>query len=112
MRKSTLFIFAAFCRLASADDIDKKPHELNQWNSLQARYKIHSGSTAYSEPPTKTDSVFTAAFRDEAARQLFEQIGPDVKPVCSDAAGDRVRLRKAPVPHLNHGVVRSALNLF
>jgi hypothetical protein len=94
MRKLTLLIFVGLCQLASADADDKKPHELNQWNPLQARYKIHSGGTAYSELPTKADSVFTAAFRDEAARQLFEQIGPDVKPTCSDAKGDRVRQKK------------------
>ena len=90
----TLVVFAAVCRLASAGESEKKPHELNQWNQLEARYKIHSGNTAYSELPTKDDSAFTVAFRDEAAKQVFEQIGPDVKPVCSDAQGYRVREKK------------------
>ena len=94
MRKLTLLLLISLGPLASADEGAKKPHEPNQWNQLEARYKIHSGGTAYSELPTKTDSAFTIAFRDEAARQLFEQIGPDVKPVCSDAEGYRVRQRK------------------
>jgi hypothetical protein len=94
MRKLTLLIFVGLCQLASAGESDKKPHELNAWNPLQARYKIHSGGTAYSELPTKADGVFTVAFRDEAARQLFEQIGPDVKPVCDDAKGYRERRKK------------------
>jgi hypothetical protein len=94
MRKLTLLTLVAICQLAGAGENDKKSHELNQWNPLQANYKIHSGGTAYSEPPTKEDSALTVAFRDEAAKQVFEQIGPDIKPVCSDAKGERVREKK------------------
>lgn len=94
MRKLILLILVGLCQAASAGESANKPHELNQWNTLQARYKIHSGGTAYSELPTQADSAFTVAFRDEAARQVFEQIGPDVKPVCSDKEGYRVREKK------------------
>ena len=94
MRKLTLVIFVGLCRLADAGTSENKPHELNEWNPLQATYKIHSGGTAYSEPPTKNDSAVTIAFRDEAARQVFEQIGPDVKSECNDAQSYRVREKK------------------
>jgi hypothetical protein len=94
MRKLTLLVLAGFCQLVNAGESEKKPHELNEWNTLQANYKIHSGGTAYSELPTKDDSAFTVAFKDEAARQVFEQIGPDVKPVCDDAKGYRERRKK------------------
>ena len=94
MCKLTLLVLAGFCQLANAGESEKKPHELNEWNPLQANYKIHSGGTAYSELPTKDDSAFTVAFRDEAARQVFEQIGPDVKAACDDAQGYRVREKK------------------
>lgn len=93
MRKLTLVISTAFCQLASAGPSEKNAHELNQWNRLQAEYKIHSGSTAYSELPTKADSAFTIAFKGEAAKQLFDQIGPDVKNICGDK-GDRRREKK------------------
>lgn len=93
MRKLMLLLLVGLYQLANAEG-DKKPHELNEWNPLQANYKIHSGGTAYSELPTKDDSAFTVAFRDEAARQVFEQIGPDVKPVCNDEPGYRVREKK------------------
>jgi hypothetical protein len=73
---------------------ENKPHALNQWNPLQAEYKIHSRGTAYSELPTKSDSALSVAFTDEAARQVFKQIGPDVKAVCDDAKGYRVREKK------------------
>lgn len=94
MRKLTLLIFAGLCQLVNAGEDGKKTHELNQWNPLQANYKIHSGGTAYSELPTKADSAFSAAFKDEAAQLVFEQIGPDVKPVCNDEKGYRVREKK------------------
>lgn len=89
-----LLVLASLCRLASADESGKQPHELNQWHPLQANYKIHSGGIAYSELPTKDDSAFTVAFRDEAARQVFDQIGPDVKSECHEAEGYRVREKK------------------
>lgn len=94
MRKFTCLVFFGLCQLASAGESEKKPHVLNQWNEVQASYKIHSGNTAYSEVPTTTDSAFTLAFRDEAAKQLFDQIGPDMKDGCSDAKGDRERRKK------------------
>ncbi len=94
MRTLTMLVLAAFCQLVNAGESEQKPHELNEWNPLQANYKIHSGGTAYSELPTKDDSAFTVAFRDEAARQVFEQIGPDVKSACHDAQGYRVREKK------------------
>lgn len=94
MRKMTLFMFVGLCQVASAGEAQKKYHELNEWNDFQASYKIHSGNTAYSEPPTKADSAITVAFRDEAAKQLFDQIGPDVKDGCSATKGYRERRKK------------------
>jgi hypothetical protein len=94
MRKLMLLTFAVGCQLASAGERENRTHELNQWNPLQADYQIHSGGTAYSELPTKTDSAFSVAFTDESAKQVFDQIGPDVKPVCDDAKGYRERRKK------------------
>lgn len=94
MHAFTLLALLAACQLATAGSNEKKRHELNSWNPLNAEYKIHSGNTAYSELPTKADSAITVAFNDESARQLFEQIGPDIKPVCDDAPGYRERRKK------------------
>lgn len=94
MRHHTLLFFVGLCQLAHAGEGNNKRHELNEWNQLNGQYKIHSGGTAYSEPPTKTDSAITIAFRDESARQVFEQIGPDVNDECDDAKGNRTRAKK------------------
>lgn len=97
MRKLTLLALVVFCQLATAGPAEKR-HELNHWNPLPAEYKIHAGGTAYSERPTKADSAITIAFKGEAARQLFEQIGPDVKDRCGVTnKGDRERRKKGAV---------------
>lgn len=94
MRKLTIVALVAFCQLANAGQ-DGKRHELNRWNPLPGEYKIHSGNTAYSELPTKADSAITVAFKGEAAKQLFDQIGPDVKDSCGVTnKGDRARRKK------------------
>lgn len=94
MRKSILLLLIVVSQVANAGSNEKKAHELNHWNPLQAEYKIHSGGTAYSELPTKADSALSVAFTDDAARQVFEQIGPDVKNICSSAKDERVREKK------------------
>lgn len=95
MRAMTLLVFLYVSQLAGAAPNENKEHELNRWHPLQAQYKIHSGSTAYSESPTKADSALTVAFNGEPARRLFEQIGPDVKNSCGVTdQGDRRRKKK------------------
>ncbi len=97
MRKLTLLVLVAFCQMANAGPNEKR-HELNRWNPLPAEYKIHSGNTAYSELPTKADGAITVAFKGEAAKQLFDQIGPDVKDRCGVInKGDRERRKKGAV---------------
>lgn len=94
MRNLTLLILAVASLMASANANDRDLHTLNQWHSLQAKYKIHSGGTAYSELPTKTDSALSIAFKGEDARLVFDQIGPDVGTACSDEKSDRLREKK------------------
>jgi hypothetical protein len=95
MRTLILLVLVAACQLVSAGESDKK--QLGQWHPLQATYMIHSGGTAYAEPPTGTDRALTVQFNGDAAKQLFDQLGPDVKETCSDATGDRERRNKAAV---------------
>lgn len=94
MRKSTVAVLAAVCQLVSAGEGNKKIHRLGQWHSLEASYMIHSGGTAYAEPPTKTDRGISVYFVGEPARQLFHLLGPDVKEMCDDTSGDRERRKK------------------
>ena len=97
MRKLPLMLCIAACQLANAGESNGKPQVLGQWNELRATYKIHSGNTAYSELPTTGDRAITVYFKGEAAKQLFDQMGPDVKEACSSEKGDRERRNKGAV---------------
>lgn len=93
MRKSTLLIFAAavsLFQLACAGE----DQELGTWHALQGKYLIHSGGTAYAEPPTRADRALTVHFEGKAAKEVFDQIGPDSKEKCSSEKGDRERNKK------------------
>jgi len=73
---------------------ESESHGLDQWNTLRGSYVIHSGGTAYAEPPTKADSALTVHFEGKAAKEVFDQIGPDAKVKCSSEQGDRERTKK------------------
>lgn len=95
MHKLTLPMFvacAALSLLAHAGENGKKA--LGEWDTLRGSYMIHSGGTAYAEPPTKADSALTVHFEGEAAKNVFDQIGPDAKVKCSSESGDRERSKK------------------
>jgi hypothetical protein len=55
---------------------------------------VHSGGTAYAEPPTKADSALSVHFEGKAAKDVFDQIGPDLKVKCSLEKRDRERTKK------------------
>jgi len=78
----------------SAHGIESEKTASGEWNKLQASYMIHSGGTAYAEPPTKSDSALSIHFEGPAAKQVFDEIGPDAKVKCSSDNRDRERTKK------------------
>lgn len=89
MHKFRLLIFgasAACALLANAGG--------GEWDSLQARYLIHSQTATYPEAPTKNDRVLTVVIDGKAAKELFALVGPDSQPICSSEKGDRARRKK------------------
>ena len=107
MRKLTVWILTAsagFWLLAyGGERVDRG---LGQWGKLQGNYMIHSGGTAYAEPPTKADSALSVHFEGSPAEEVFAQIGPDVKVKCSSEPRDRERRKKGVsciyTAHLNN----------
>lgn len=67
---------------------------LGKWDKLQGSYMIHSGGTAYAELPTKSDRALSILLEGKAAKEVFDQIGPDSKVKCSTEKGDRERRNK------------------
>jgi hypothetical protein len=57
-----------------------------------ATYLIYSGESGDRGPPTNLDRKLAIAIRGQAAKEIFESIGPDVKGVsCSLEEGERMR---------------------
>lgn len=95
MYKHALLIFIACMGLSlRANGSESENKGLGEWNTLRGSYMIHSGGTAYAEPPTKADSALSVHFEGKAAKEVFDQIGPDAKVKCSSEPRDRERSKK------------------
>lgn len=70
---------------------------LGTWQPLQdSRYKIFSGdSVSYGEAPTTTDRKLSIVVKGQAAKEIFDSIGPDARETCSSEKGDRERNKGA-----------------
>ncbi|MCC2961644.1 hypothetical protein LK540_14535 [Massilia sp. IC2-278] len=57
-----------------------------------ATYLVYSGESGDRRPPTNTDRKLAIAIRGQAAKEIFDAIGPDAKGVtCSLEDGERMR---------------------
>lgn len=89
MHKFAMVVLAACSVVSLAIAADT----LGAWQPLQeGRYKIFSGETvAYSEAPTANDRKLSIVVKGQAAKEIFDSIGPDARDMCSSAKGDRER---------------------
>jgi hypothetical protein len=68
---------------------------VGDWQSLPgALYFIHGGSLADRQIPTPKDSKLSILIDGQPAKEVFDSIGPDLPGSCSDAKGDRARVKK------------------
>jgi len=93
MKKKVAAVLAA-CGVAS---LAFAADTLGTWQPLQeSRYKIFSGDTvAYGEAPTARDRKLSINIKGQAAKEIFDSIGPDARETCSAAKGDRERNKGA-----------------
>ena len=91
MKKTVVTVLAACGVVSLAFAADT----LGTWQPLQdARYKIFSGETvAYGEAPTATDRKLSIVVKGQAAKEIFDSIGPDAHETCSSEKGDRERTK-------------------
>jgi hypothetical protein len=64
-----------------------------QPRALKGDYQIYGGSLGDSIPPTAKDRKVSFLLTGPLGKELFDQIGPDLKLACSDAPGYRERRR-------------------
>ena len=61
------------------------------YSALRGEYLIYSGSLGETAAPTAGDRKAAFAIRGEAAKKLFESIGPDLEDACGASSGMRMR---------------------
>ena len=56
-----------------------------------ASYRIYGGGLGDSTAPRSNDKKVAFSIKDNAARQIFDAIGPDQRDPCTEGSGMRVR---------------------
>lgn len=64
------------------------------WRPFAGVYKIHSDNVADRAPPTSRDRRLTVNFDGTTAKEVFDNLGPDLATTCSGETGDRARAKK------------------
>lgn len=93
MRKMILLLLAMIAALSHA--YSSEPAE--EYKPMQATYSIYSGEMGDERgAPTANDRKLAIAIEGRSAKDIFDSIGPDFHPTCSQEKGDRDR-RKGEV---------------
>ena len=92
-RTAGIVVALAFISLAQA--ADKKEADWYAPAPLKGDYQVYGGTLSEKLPPTPKDRKVAFMFKGPFAKDLFNQIGPDVKKAdaCSSAASYRERRR-------------------
>lgn len=99
MKASLAFIGIALAFLSSARADDKKDEGRYGATPLKGDYYVYGGTLSEMLPPTRRDRKVSLMFTGVLAKDLFDQIGPDVKISCSGASDYRERNRvTSPAP--------------
>ena len=88
MKKLSAVIFGSFALFSLA-------HAAKPWDGTFAgfngKYLIYSGDLGETSAPKPTERKAALVLYGEAAKNLLESIGPDLKDACGTSAGMRVR---------------------
>lgn len=87
-----LICTAGALALSSAVSAAEKQQEWTpEFKPFSGRYQVYSGSPSERQPPTPSDKQASVVLTGRAAKDLFDQIGPDVKDACSSDPNYRER---------------------
>lgn len=93
MSPRLMFLVGAFALLSFAQAGENKLEEGSPPKPLSGDYQVYGGTLSEMLPPTAKDRKVAFMFKGPLAKDLFSQIGPDVKESCSAATGYRERRR-------------------
>ena len=88
MKKLSLAILGVFALFSLA--YAAKPWD-GTYKALSGKYLIYSGDLGEEAAPTPADRKAAFMLQGEAARSLFDSIGPDLKDACGTSSGMRIR---------------------
>lgn len=88
MKKLSIVILGAFVLFSLA--FAATPWD-GRFTAFSGKYLIYSGTLGDTAAPTTTDRKAAFALYGDAARKLFESIGPDLKDACGTSSGMRIR---------------------
>jgi len=88
MKKFSAVILGAFALFSLANAA--KPWS-GTYTVFNGKYLIYSGDLGETAAPKPTDRKAAFVLYGEAAKNLFESIGPDLKDACGTSSGMRVR---------------------
>ncbi len=64
-----------------------------EYKPMESHYNLYSGAIGDPIAPTKKDAKVSIEVLGKAAEDIFNQIGPDVKEVCNEEKGSRLRTK-------------------
>ena len=88
MKKLSAVTLGAFALFSLANAA--KPWD-GTYTVFNGKYLIYSGDLGEEAAPTPTDRKAAVVLYGEAAKHLFESIGPDLKDACGSSSGMRAR---------------------
>ena len=83
MNARFVWIVSTLALFSLAHATEKKPQWTPDFKPYSGRYLVYSGSPSERQPPTSSDKQASVVLTGKAAKDLFQQIGPDVKDACS-----------------------------
>ena len=91
LKMTALFFLGAAAMLSLAYAAQSS----SSWKPLHASYTIFSGQhLANRSAPTPADRKLAITLEGKTAKELFDSIGPDQHPTCSQEKGDRDRRKR------------------
>lgn len=91
MNARDVCIVGALALFSLAQAAEKKLEWTPEFKPFSGRYQVYSGSPSEKQPPTPSDKQASVVLTGRAAKDLFDQIGPDVKDACSSDPNYRER---------------------
>lgn len=79
--------------LSLAGDAGAGDSEPGPYKKAATTYRIYGGSLGDPTVPTVKNKKVAISMEGQAARELFEEIGPDKHDPCMEGSGTRVRFR-------------------